>query len=199
MKRRKIILIATIVFFLILLLIVNPLVFWGFCFDQDGGFESTSQSFLEQLFSGREDSYIRIEDGTRSIGLPFFLIFCPLNAPSYHIDIFIEDEHHSMHKIAIETITIDYDDGEHSQKRVNYLKDFHASYYSRKQNEGKLSIPNMTLDAKLYFAVSKSKSCTVKLNGYFIDSDEKKIPFESTNYFEYEPTSWRVYPGRGSF
>lgn len=197
MKKRNKLLIIIVVLLLIILPIFNAIFFWGICFDQDGGFEySASRLFLEDTFPGQVESSIHIEDGNRTIGLPFVILFYPLDNPSYNINIFLRDESQSMRRIAIESITIRYDDGEEKQKQINYSKDFSASFYRKRENDGHGSkIPVMSLEARLYSIVDRSKSCTIKLSGYVMNSEGQKIPFATNNYFEYKPTSWRVYTG----
>jgi hypothetical protein len=195
---RKIILLTILL--LILGTIVNFLFVWGICFDQMGGFKSAgSPDYLEDQFPGNEDSGIGIKDGGRFLGIPWILMFYPLDNPPYDINIHLYDVNLRMKKMAIETILIRFDDGEEVQNNIACIKEFSVSTNSTWVGSQLTTYPVTRMDTSLSSVVTKSKSCTIKISGYLIDADDNKIPFETNNYFDYEPPYWRVYRALGSF
>lgn len=184
----------------ILLLIVGSAILywytWGICIEHAGGFTRGSEKIFEDIdmFQENFDSYIGIEGKENRFGIPFVIMVMTLDSPPYHIKLQLEDKTKTLRKMIIETVEVEYDDGEKMQKRVNVTKGFTAEEtITWDKNQKVKRIPVMWLDCKLSSVVEKNKSCTVKMEGFFINAAEEKIPFNTSTYFDYEPAYWRVY------
>ena len=193
-NRKKILIVAGI-----LLLIVGSVILWwytwGLCIEHAGGFTRGTKDIFEDLDVFREDhdAYITIAGKENRFGIPFVIMVMTLDSPPYHIKLQLEDKTQTLRKMIIETVEVEYDDGEKMQNRVNVTKGFTAENASRWVNGKLKTYPVMWLDCKLSSVVEKNKSCTVKMEGFFINAAEEKIPFNTSTYFDYEPAYWRVY------
>jgi hypothetical protein len=172
---------------------------WGMCFEHMGGFQfSITYTFKD--FVTENDAYIRIGDGHYpSFDIPFVFWVYPLERPPYDFYISINDRTNSLAKMVLETVHVDYGDGDNRKFELHLDKEFVSSEYGVTQNAKTIYTPSMRLDEKLPAIVEESKSCTIKLIGFFIDSTGNKMPFETEDYFEYKRTYWRMYPMAGSF
>lgn len=188
----------------ILLLIVGSAILWwytgGICIEHYGGFNRAHEKIFEDIdmFQENFDSYIGIEGKENTFGIPFVIMVMPLDSPPYHIKLQLRDKTQTLRKMIIETVEVEYDDGEKTQERVNVIEEFTAEEISMWDNNQKAKkIPVMWLDCKLCSVVEKNKSCTVKMEGFFINAAEEKIPFNTSTYFDYEPVYWWVYTFTG--
>ena len=179
-------------------LVINTLN-WGTCFEHMGGFQFTV-TYTFKDFVTEDDAYIRIDDGHGpSFDIPFvFWVFC-LERPPYDLYICINDKTNSLEKMVLETVLIDYGDGDNRKFELYLDKEFVPSKHGVSRDAKIIYTPSMWLDEMLPAIVEESKSCTIRLKGFFVDSDGNKLPFETEDYFEYKPTYWRMYPMAGSF
>jgi hypothetical protein len=164
-----------------------------------GGFKfATARPFKD--FVTEDNSYIRIGDGFGpTFGIPLVFLVHFLESPPYDLYLDIDDETRSLTRMVLETVHVDYDDGDNRKFKLDLDKDFVPSKLSVFQDGELIKIPVMRLDEKLPAIVEKNKSCTIKLIGFFVDSAGNKIPFQTEDYFEYKPTYWRIYTGARAF
>lgn len=189
---------------IILLICVGLIINWfnmGVFFEHSGGFEwSHTYDIFNDIFPELHSAYIQIGDDYRFFGIKRVFWFLLLNKPPHAILIHIDDKTETMRWIVVKTITVDYGNNEIVSTELDRSEGFKVSQISEWIGDGKSKdFDVMTLDMRIPFGVEKNRSCTIKMNGYFIDSDKNKIPFETSNFFEYEPTYWRVYTGLGAF
>ena len=187
-KRTRIIITIVIVGF-----VINAFM-WGTCFEHMGGFEH-AVAYPFKDFVTENHAYIYTRNNPKpTFGIPFvFWLYC-LERPPYYLKITINDETRSLARMILESVHIDYGDGDTKKFELHWDKELVAS----KIHVTNASIPTMWLEEKLPAILEKNKSCTIKLIGFFIDSTGNKMPFETEDHFKYETTYWRVYTG-GSF
>ena len=173
----------------------------GICFEHTGGFQWAEDSTIfNDIFPERHSASISMVDVNRGFGIRRIFWFFLLAEPPHGILINIDDESKTMRWIVVKTVTVDYGNGNIYSRNVDFEEGFKVSRTTKLDEDGEdKDVPVMSLSAKIHAVVDKNKSCTIKMNGYFVDSDDNKIPFETNNFFEYEAPYWRVYTGVGAF
>lgn len=202
MKYRIIKSIAIIVLVLLVALIFNAILFWGIIFDCDGGFESsTTHDVFKDIFTQIHATRMTLgeDPGNPIIGIPSVFWVYGIEPPPYVISLTIQDTSESFEKIFIESITIKYVDGQNIEYNVDWEREFESTPVFTSGNTGLVRIPAMGFSEKLPVKVGRRESCNISFVGYFVKKGGEKIPFDTTEYFEYEPKKWRIYPARGSF
>ena len=107
-----------------------------------------------------------------------------MEKPPYDIEIGILDDSRRLVRMVVETLNIDYDDGDNRKFELKWDKKFDISYKGS----------YLFLKENIPAIIERNKSCTVRLKGFFVDSAGNKIHFNTEHYFKYEPRHWKIYP-----
>jgi hypothetical protein len=206
-KRKK--LIKIIVFGLLVALFFNAICTWGIIFDCDGGFEWSARGVFEDILTD--------DDGFAFMGLGNFhlvenlnnpIVIIPLvfrvygiEPPPYVICFTIRDNTETFEKIFIELVSIEYVDNEAIEHKINWEGKFKRikTPFDNMESWKPSDFPEAYMDDKLPVTVDRRQSCNIRFVGYFVKKEGDKIPFDTTEHFEYKSHTWRVYPAIGSF
>ena len=202
MKYRIIKSIVIIVLVLLVASIVNYLYFWGIVIECTGGFKFSTIPVFKDIFTGIHAAQMTLGENPNNpiVGIPFVFYLYGIEPPPYVILLDIDDETESIEKIFIESIAIEYTDGQRIEHALDWDKAFASSAVLKSIGGGKNAVfPVMTLDEKLPVAVDRRESCNIRFVGYFVKKGGEKIPFDTTEYFEYEHREWRITTGLGAF
>ena len=189
--KKRIIIWVIVVLFLVALVI--DVLCMGIFVEHMGGFDFRSVTILEDVL--KEDQHVSfyIKDDI-GIGIPFVLWFTLLRSPPYSMSLTIYDSTNSLDEIVLESANIHYEDGEKRNIELNWHKKLDsARVLSEITSEGEVYEPYRRLiDEKTPAFIERCKSCTVILEGYFIDAEGKRLVFKTNNHFEYEPPYWKI-------
>lgn len=198
-KRKK--LVIGIVVFLLIALILNAVYTWGIIFEHKGGFERSKTYIFEDILTDERPGEVRLGENPSDLIFSVPLVFWvySIEPPPYVILFDIDDESVSLEKIFIESVSIEYVNGQKIDHNINWERKFkNSSIYARRGSQN-VDVPVMSLTEKLPVTIDRRQSCNIRFVGYFVNKDGGKIPFDTTEYFEYEPHRWRIYPAAGSF
>ena len=198
-KRKKLMLIIAGILFVTLIL--NAIFTWGITFEQNGGFQWSGTYIFENIIKGEQSSTIRLGENTNNpiIGIPFIFWVYGIESPPYVILLDINDETESLEMIFIESVSIEYVDGQKINHNINWGRKFKSSSILRSADAKLNHTPVMQLIDKLPITVDRRQSCNIRFVGYFLNKEGGNISFDTTEYFEYEVSKWRIYPTLGSF
>jgi hypothetical protein len=101
----------------------------------------------------------------------------------------------------MELVSIEYVDGQTIEHNINWEGEFERNKTPFDNMEGwkPSDFPIRYVIDKLPVTVDRRQSCRIRSVGYFVNKEAEKILFDTTEYFEYKPYEWRVYPALGSF
>lgn len=198
MKSNKKIIIVGII---LAALILNAIFTWGIIFDCNGGFEWSRTYIFEEFIANNQASQIVLGDnpGNPIFMIPLVFYVYGIEPPPYVINLEISDETESLDTIFIESISIEYIDGQKISHNINWERKFKSSSILRSINSKNIHIPVKHLTDKLSVTVDRRQSCRISFVGYFVNKEKDKVPFDTAEYFEYETHNWRIYPALGSF
>ena len=198
MKTRTKILIGLSVLVIVVLLAID-VYHMGICIVHSGGFDWAQGYIFSDVFPDY-DHYISITNGQpRGFVIPYVIQVGLLSNPPYDIHFLIKDKTQTITEIVIDSVVVKYKDGTETEAELDWKKDF-KSWPILTYDEGELlEIPANGVEVQLDAIVKKNQSCTIKLNGYFVSNKGEKTHFNTSNYFEYEPSSWDVYTYLSSF
>ena len=197
MKKRTKIIAGFTALIVVVLLLINAY-YMGVEVIQDGGFIIGQSDIFKDIFPRREATFISIDGGRyRDFTIPRVISVCLLTKPPYDINFKIQDESQSVTEMVIDSVVVEYEDETEEKIELSWKKDFKfwPTFSSMTNGSGgvdSIYVPADGIKGKLDRVVTKNQSCTIKLNGYFVDANDTKRPFSTSNYFEYEPTSWYV-------
>jgi hypothetical protein len=192
--RKKIVVI--ILFVLLGGLIINAMFTMGIVFDCHGGFESSSTNIFEDIFIECQRATIRLgENPNNPIAfIPFVFWLYGIEAPPYTILLEITDDSQSLVEIFIESILIEYVDGERKYCKVDWKGVFDKTISYNFEDSKLIEISVTHLKEKLPVTVDRRNSCTINFVGYFVNNKGTKIQFDTIESFKYENIIWRIYP-----
>ena len=172
-------------------LVLNAILTWGIVFDRDGGFEWSTKSLFKSIIT---NGYAHVRLGGERSNLRFciplvFWIY-GIEAPPYPIRLSIRDDSGLLKTFNLDKIVIEHSDGQKNEYDIDWEREFKNKFSEMKEN--------YIID-ELPIKIEERKNCTIRFIGYFLNTEGETIPFDTTEYFEYEPYSWRIYPARGSF
>lgn len=175
---------------LLVLLILNAIFMGGVVFDHNGGFEWSTTNLFEDIIT---DGYAQIRLGGEfndpKFYIPFVFFVYGIESPPYPIRLAIRDNTGLFKKFFMESISIEYADGQKIERQINWERDF------------KNKFSNMTeryVIDKLPITIDRRRSCKIRFRGYFVNKEDDKVPFDTTKSFEYEAYEWKIYPVHGS-
>ena len=197
-RRKKI---AAILVILLVALILNAMLTWGIIFDHDGGFEMSRTYLFEDILIENQRCEIIIGDGLSSlrISIPFVFYVYGLESPPYPIRLEISDKTGTFEEIFIESVTIEYVEGQRIEHKINWKREFENTTLLTSVDAKNTWIPVEQLYDKLPVTVDRRESCNIRFIGHFVSKVGVKIPFDTTKSFEYEAHNWGMYPLAGSF
>jgi len=176
---------------LLVILTLNAIFTWGITFYRDGGFFWSTTSLFEDIVT---DGYadVRLGDGQNDpiFAIPFVFWFYGIESPPYAINLSIRDDTGLLEKFYLESVIIEYVDGQKTEHNVDWERDFGNKFSE---------MPEKYAIDKLPVTVDKRESCKIRFVGYFVNKEKVKIPFDTIKDFEYEPYKWKISPVRGSF
>ena len=186
---------------LLVVLILNAIITWGIIFDHDGGFEMSRTYLFEDPLTENQRCEIVLGDGLSDlrIYIPFVFHVYGLESPPYPIRLEISDKTESFEEIFIESVLIEYIEGQKVNHNINWERAFKNKTLLTSVNGKNVWIPAMLLHDKLPITIDRRESCNIRLVGHFIDKEGVKIPFDTTKHFEYMPHKWSIYPLNSSF
>jgi hypothetical protein len=201
MKSRRMKITVAILGILVAALIFNAFYTWGIIFDHDGGFEWSGTYIFEDILSEKGSARVRlgVNPNNPIFCIPLVFWVYGIESPPYGILLNINDETESLEKIFIELMSIEYTDGRKIEHPIDWNRRFESTLIYRSIDSKLFGIPVKQLIDKLPVTVDRRRSCNIRFVGWFVDREGNKIAFETTEYFEYEPCTWRIYPARGSF
>ncbi|MHC4527890.1 MAG: hypothetical protein ACYS29_08435 [Planctomycetota bacterium] len=183
-------LIKVIVIVLVVPLFLNAVCTWGIIFDYEGGFEDSGTWILEDIYTGGFVTMTVGEDiNIRLFAIPLVLYVYGIEPPPYVISLRIGDNTETYEKILIESVSIEYDDGQKINQNINWEGVFERvkTPFDNMESFKPSDLPNTYMFGKLPLTVNRRQSCNIRLVGGFINRDGDKIPFDITEHFEYKP------------
>jgi len=200
-RKRRIVVIVLVLLVLLVASIVNYRYFWGIIIECNGGFQWSTTNVFEDIFTRIHAAQMTLgEDPSNPIvGIPFVFYVYGIEPPPYVISLTIKDTTESFEKMFVESITIQYVDGQDIEYKVDWERDFESCPVFTSKNAKLVEIPAMQLSENLPVTVGRRESCNIRFVGYFVKKGGEKIPFDTTEYFEYEHREWRITTGLGAF
>ena len=188
-RRKKLMLIIVVI--LLIALILNAIFTWGIVFDHNGGFQWSTRSVFEDIIT---DGYanIRLGDSQNNpiFCIPFIFWVYGIESPPYAICFSIRDDTGSLKKYFLESISIEYVDGQKINHQIDWEREFNNKFSGMREK--------YVID-KLPVTVDRRQSCNIRFVGHFLNKKGVKMPFDTIENFEYEAYDWRIYPANGSF
>jgi len=204
MKTNKNKLIKIIFAWILVALLFNAICTWGIIFDCEGGFEQSSASLFKDTFTddvgfawmtlGGDGSGENLNNPIVIIPLVFSIY--GIEPPPYDIHFTIRDDTARFTKIIIESVSIEYVDGQTKEHKIKWKGEFkrRKTPFDNMENWNPSDFPNPYMKGKLPVTVDRLQSCKIRFVGYFVNKDNSKIPFDATGHFEYKPYKWNIYP-----
>ena len=181
MKKKTIILISLIIVYLLYAVFTGGLVFE---FRKDFGGQGNVE-FVKGL-----DSNLCLSPKSSYAGIPFLGFYYLSNLPC-SLRIQISDKEKKYKTFELDSVVIEYADGQKltlPQKIIKKLKPDTLISYSGKI----IKTPILSLRYNIPDVVNRNVSCKITLKGKLTTSDDRKIPFEVTEEFDYE-SDFRIY------
>ena len=129
MKSRRKKLVVIIIGVLLIALILNAIFTWGIIFGRSGGFMWSRTGIFEEIIADNQASQIVLGDnpGNPIFFIPLVFYFYGIEPPPYVINLEISDETEMLEKIFIESISIEYIDGQKTNHKINWERKFENS------------------------------------------------------------------------
>ena len=181
--------VTIIIGILLIALILNAIFTRGITFEHEGGFRLTSEDLFKNILT---DGYadVTLGDYPPQFGIPLVFQVYLVESPPYAIKIFINDDSGLLKSFFLESVTIEYINGDEIEHDVDWEKDFGTRFPE--------PLPRYII-GKLPVTVDRRQNCKIRFVGYFVNKEGVKIPFDSTGHLWYEVPEWRIYPVAGSF
>lgn len=184
-------------------LLINAICTWGIVFDCEGGFDYSQTSIFEDILTD-DDGYAYIglgfslgEDFNKLfINIPLVFRVYAIKPPPYDICFTIRDNTETFEKIFIKLVSIEYNGSEAMEYIINWEGKFKRikTPFDNMESWKPSDFPEAYMSSNLPVTVDRRQNCKIRFRGYFMTKDDSKIPFDTTENFEYRPHKWNICP-----